>query len=255
MSDRDRWDLRGAVRTLETERSSVEFHPDGSLAHHSYRNPDGSESTSAYSYDDTGRHPFFSVTGAPIITSTYNQDGRPTESLLKDQSGALLGRIDYSYDESGNLTEEVHTRTHGFPLPANALEKLNPAQREAIRDLLNGPAMRLLHRYDALGRKIETRSSVFGSLSNDRIVMAYSEYGDIVSEITDSESRDYGFNSEEGPLEAGPVKQNRSENRFRYEYDARGNWISKVIESGAGDNPEFAVTHTEHRTLTYFDPI
>jgi hypothetical protein len=56
-------------------------------------------------------------------------------------------------------------------------------------------------------------------------------------------------------LQSRPGHESRSQARFLYEYDARGNWTSKITEAGHGDNPDFSVTSTERRSLTYFDPI
>jgi hypothetical protein len=42
-----------------------------------------------------------------------------------------------------------------------------------------------------------------------------------------------------------------SEARFLYDYDARGNWIKKVVEVRNGTDGDFYVSSTEQRTLTY----
>ena len=75
MTGRDRWDLRGPVRTCRLERTwyvrrrgadaceteertnttLVEFLADGSLARQWHRNPDGSELAVIYAYDSAGR--------------------------------------------------------------------------------------------------------------------------------------------------------------------------------------------------------
>jgi len=45
----------------------------------------------------------------------------------------------------------------------------------------------------------------------------------------------------------------RSEARFHYDYDARGNWIRKVVEGRNGVDEDFAVSIIEERTLAYDD--
>ena len=45
----------------------------------------------------------------------------------------------------------------------------------------------------------------------------------------------------------------RSEARFRYDYDVRGNWVKKVVECRSGANQDFHVSSTEERTLAYYD--
>jgi len=39
----------------------------------------------------------------------------------------------------------------------------------------------------------------------------------------------------------------------RYDYDARGNWIKKVVEAHNGAAQDFAVSIIEQRTLAYDD--
>jgi YD repeat-containing protein len=75
MTDRERWRLRGPVRSCRLERrwysrrcgadtcdteergdaTTVDFRPDGNLSRRSHHNPDGSEWISTYEYDDRGR--------------------------------------------------------------------------------------------------------------------------------------------------------------------------------------------------------
>ena len=75
MTERDRWGLRGPVRTCRLQRTwysrrcvgdaceteersditTLEFRVDGSLARRWHHNPDGSDWTATYEYNDTGR--------------------------------------------------------------------------------------------------------------------------------------------------------------------------------------------------------
>ena len=63
----------------------------------------------------------------------------------------------------------------------------------ALRRLLSGPTSRRVHRYDALGRCIETISSTFGSLGRDRETLEYNQYGDPIAQTSEHESLEYGF--------------------------------------------------------------
>jgi YD repeat-containing protein len=189
---------------------------------------------------------------AATLTTVYGQSGRPTTVLFHDAASALLSQVDLRYDESGYLLEE--SQTHVVSPFSSFEEQLNSAQREALRSLLSGPTSRRVHRYDALGRCIETISSTFGQLGNHRETMDYNQYGDIIAQTSEDETREYGFD-EEGQLAERPATQHRSEARFLYEYDAIGNWTSKVTETRSNETQDFSVTSTERRTLTYFDPI
>jgi len=327
MSDRDRFEFRGPVRTVDIEvdgRSSRhEFRPDGALVRQWHQNGNGSDSTVIYTYDAAdhlesvrfesssgptslrryeydeagrlarlllrdpdggervlescdydaqgrktkiffahesvgygveGSKEFYSAPNATTIITVYNGADRPAELLFRDAAGALLSRVDFRYDEFGHLIQESQTISES-PLPPNVLEQLNPAQREAVRELLGNEAVQSIHRYYSFGRRIETVFSPFGQLSTRRVSMGYNEYGDLSQEITEREQRDFGFKEEGGPLESGPIQRSRSELRFRYEYDARGNWTSKIIESSHGESQDCLVASTERRTLTYFDLI
>jgi hypothetical protein len=328
MPDRDHWDLRGPVHTVDidlgAQHGTVEFRPDGSLVRHWRQKPDGSEWTITHAYDDAGRlvsiqeesssganhlrlheydqagrlmrllfrnsdgsertietysydaegrktkthaaprlpnygygiegsEAFYSAPNAARITTIYNRADRPEELFFQDATGALLSRVDFRYDESGNLIEEAQTNIDS-PLLSSVREQLNAEQLQAVRGLIAGPNLHLRHRYDALGRKIETLTSLFGSLSTERAVMEYNQYGDLVAQTSEDETHSYGLD-DEGQLAEGPVSRKHSETRFRYEYDVHGNWFNKVTESCHGDHPDFTLISTEHRTLTYFDPI
>jgi hypothetical protein len=61
--------------------------------------------------------------------------------------------------------------------------------------------------------------------------------------------------TDEGQPVDRAVRQSSTAARFLYEYDARGNWTSKVTEVRQNDTQDFFITSTERRTLKYFDPI
>jgi len=52
-----------------------------------------------------------------------------------------------------------------------------------------------------------------------------------------------------------PTKENvsRSESRIQYEYDPRGNWVTKKVESRSGADTDFIVTSVERRFISYFE--
>ena len=242
----------------------------GRLARHFSRDAAGNERTvESYSYDAEGlktkthfvdlsaqrpnTHYGWGVEGSKAsysapntarLTTLYDRAGRPATVLFHDVHGALVSQVDLLYDESGRLIEE--SQTHVVSPFSSFEEQLNPVQREALRGLLSGPTARRVHRYDALGHCIETLSSTFGTLGSHRETMDYNQSGDPIAQTSEDESREVGFD-DQGRLVDRPAQQTRSEARFLYEYDARGNWTTKVTEPGT--------TGAERRTLTYFDPI
>jgi hypothetical protein len=86
--------------------------------------------------------------------------------------------------------------------------------------------------------------------------VAYNDHGDQIEEVFEHEAREYGMD-EQGRLSDSPTKESvtRSEARFRYDYDARGNWVEKVIEGRSGADQDFTVSSIERRTLAYYEVV
>ena len=84
--------------------------------------------------------------------------------------------------------------------------------------------------------------------------MAYNDHGDVIRELSEDEHREYDID-DEGRLSEKPNTEGttRSEARFQYDYDGRGNWIMKRVEGRATSDQEFVVSSLEQRTLVYFD--
>jgi hypothetical protein len=302
MTDRDRWELRGPVRSCQLQRTwyarrcgpadceteergdttVVEFRPDGALTRRVHQNPDGSEWTATYEYDDAAR--LLNVrsegpTGVLVQTREYDADGRLTRLLerdasgsdrvveqheydalgrrkttryvhiadrgssvslgfpvadiesqtvelsYKDSTGRELGRVEFEYDEAGVLIAE--TLTHAVErFQTELLADAPPDMAETLRALSRATCR---HRYDDRQRRIETRLT-FGPLSVEQRTVAYNDHGDKIEEISEDENRDYNFD-DRGRLSDTPVAEraSRSEARFEYECDARGNWTKKVV--------------------------
>lgn len=129
---------------------------------------------------------------------------------------------------------------------------MTPAQLETIRSLLGG-SIRRFHKYDDHGSRIETRLQ-FGPVGSDRTTMTYNDRGDMVHQFNEHESREYAMNSE-GQFGEAPAKEtvHRSETRIHYDYDDRGNWVNKIVESRLLPDEDSTVTNTERRTIEYYD--
>ena len=197
----------------------------------------------------------YSAPGAATLTTVYDEHGHPTELLFHDVAGRLLSRVEFRYDEAGHLVEEAQTNAEET-LPPELLTQLNAAQLETVRTLFGAAEpLRRLHRYDEQGRRIETRSQL-GPLGKSRKAVAYNDHGDQIEEVFEHEEREYGVD-EQGRLSDSPTKERvtRSEARLRYDYDARGNWVEKVIEGRGGPDQDFTVSSTERRTLTYYEAV
>jgi YD repeat-containing protein len=206
-----------------------------------------------YSWGVEGTDCSYSAPGAATLTTSHNTRDQPTELLFHDTGGRPLSRVEFVYDEAGHLLEEAQTMEAEM-LPPGMLAGMSPTHLDAMRALLAAGTLRRQHRYDARGHRIETSSSLFGPLGRDRRTMAYNNLGDQIEEISEDEHRDYSID-DQGRLSDSPTKESvsRSEARFHYEYDARGNWIKKTVEGRGGADQDFSVSIIEQRTLAYYD--
>jgi hypothetical protein len=208
-----------------------------------------------YHWGVEGTDSWFSAPGAATLTTLYNTRDQPTALLFHDGAGRALSRVEFLYDEAGRLLEEAQTRVAEL-LPAEMPTGMNPAQFDAVRALLDAGAdpARRVHRYDGQGHRIETSSSLFGPLGREQKTMAYNDRGDLIEEISEDQQRDYSID-DQGRLSDSPIQesQSRSEGRFRYDYDARDNWIKKIVDARGGTDQDFSTSSIELRTLAYDD--
>lgn len=178
----------------------------------------------------------------------------PVEATFRDRDGQVLTRVNMMHDERGLLVEVTQTVVE-LPLPEEVRAQLTPSDLEMFREMLGGDgvAHRRVHRYDADGRRIETRSTQFGGLGQERQTFDYNERGDQILEVMES-SEYQGSLDDRGQLVEDPasLKMSRSEARFRYDYDTGDNWVKKVIEGRSDPSGEFSVSTIETRDIQYY---
>ncbi len=350
MTERERWGLWGTVHSCRLQRTwysrqcgadacdteergdttVLEFRADGALVRRSHHNPDGSEWTTTYEYNDAGRltaarsedgrglvdiqiyeydtpgrlirvlarsqgggdrivesyaysetggkkktlhvdvaaqrpdthyawgvegtDSAYSAPGAATLETRYNERDQPTDVFFRNTAGRLLSRVEFHYDEAGHMVEEVQTNGEEA-LPPEMLASLNQTQLETVRALFGagGKPIQRTHRYDGQGRRAETRSRI-GPLGGDSKTTSYNDHGDQIREVHEHEAREYGID-DEGRLADTPTRESvsRSEARFRYDYDARGNWVLKIVEGRGYADQDFTLSSLERRTITYFE--
>jgi hypothetical protein len=207
-----------------------------------------------YSWGVDGTDATYSAPGAATVTTLHNTRDQPIELLFCDSAGRTLSRVEFVYDEVGHLLEEAQTNVAEL-LPPDVVSGMNPAELEAMHALLGiggGDSVRRVHHYNGQGHRIETSSSLFGPLGRERNTMAYNDHGDLISKVTEFERRDYSID-DQGRLSESPATESasRSEARFFHDYDGRGNWIRKRVESRSGTDQEFSVSSVEQRALAY----
>ena len=128
---------------------------------------------------------------------------------------------------------------------------MNPFQRDAARHLFGGA--RRSHRYDEHNRRIETRNQI-GLLGDERITMFHNDRGDLIRQIMEAQDRDFGMDDDGQVSPAPSAERSRwSENRFSYEYDPQGNWVSKTSEGRSRPDADFTMYSVERRVILYFD--
>ena len=207
-----------------------------------------------YAWGVEGTDSCYSAPGATALTTLYDEREQPADLLFYDGVGRLLSRVEFSYDRDGNLIEEAQTRA-AETLPPEMFTSLNEAQLKTVRAMLGAgdEPTRRQHRYNEQGRRAETRSRI-GPLGSDTKTVAYNDHGDQSEEVFESEKQDYNID-DQGRLSDAPTRQSvsRSEARFRYEYDANGNWVRKTVGSRAANDQEFILSSVERRTVGYFE--
>ena len=135
MSDRDKADLRGPVKTVVDEQTfsgadgqqlvtttTTHYAPDGRILEVRTGNPDGSEWVTSYTYHSDGRllkTASGNVNSAPSSETTYSYD----------EGGRLVGvksgdknRIRYEYDDKGR--KSVIESYDSKPLPPDSWPRL-----------------------------------------------------------------------------------------------------------------------------------
>jgi hypothetical protein len=194
-----------------------------------------------------GSNTVYPSKGAAKVVTRYNHRDQPAELLFQDQSGGLLSRVDFQYDLDGNLIEETQTDS-AAAIPSGLKQEATAAHLEAVRSLI-GPIQQL-HTYNQQGRRVHTRLRM-GQLSDETTSRTYNNYGDEIEVVSESISRGYNLD-DEGRISEVPSegRANRSETVFRYDYDARGNWTVKAIQSPSGE-----LSIIERRTITYFNGV
>ena len=189
--------------------------------------------------------------GATRVTTVYDEHERPEELLFcKDD---VLGRVNLRYDEKGNMVEELQSNSREA-LPQELIASLNPEQLDAVGTLFGIAAPnRRVHRYDQRGRRIETRRRM-GPMIDERSTTEYNDLGDKVRQSTEETVSEFALD-DQGQLSEHLENRrtSRSEARFLYDYDERGNWLKKTVETRSGENTEFTVSTIERRAIEYFD--
>jgi hypothetical protein len=192
--------------------------------------------------------------GGGTVTTSYNENDQPIESLICNANGELLTKVNQNY-KNGRLIsetlvavrlsepqvitrrelerqmqEEIQRTMQEERFSENEEAREEMAKRRAFWDQLQGRGMKCSYTYDADDRVIRILTQVGDSKEDER--KTYNEQGDVDWTLMIGS----GFDDE------------RSEFRYLYQYDSHGNWTERTkINADRPDNP-----NTQRRTLAYY---
>ncbi len=192
--------------------------------------------------------------GAVRSTTRYDLRDKPIEELSFDADGHALSRVEFSYDERGNLVSEIRSTPLGFPFPKLS-EALEPAQLEELQAAIGSvcSSVTTTHRYDERDRRIETLMRM-GRLGFHRHTVEYDELGNEVRSVDEHESHELSLELP-GGLMQDPAKTQRSwsEACLDYDYNSHGDWLRKTVRARSGPDQELTLSNVEERTIEYFE--
>jgi hypothetical protein len=174
----------------------------------------------------------FSLGAGGTVTTRYNENDQPIESLIRIANGELLMKGNQNY-KNGRLISEtlvILRRQMQERFSENEQARENMAKTTAFLDQLQGLRVESSYTYDADGRVIR-RLTQMGDFKRD-------------------ESKTYNAQGDEDwtlMIQSG-IDDERSEFHYLYQYDSHGNWTERTkINTDQPDNP-----NTERRTLAYY---
>jgi hypothetical protein len=161
------------------------------------------------------------------VTTRYNENDQPIESLVRNSGGELLMKINQNY-KNGRLISETGRQMQQERLPENEQERKEMAKRRAFWDQLQGLGMECSYTYDA----------------DDRVIRRLTQMGN----FKEDESKTYNAQGDEDWTLTIGFGDVRSEFRYLYQYDSHGNWTERTkINTDQPGNP-----NTQRRTLAYY---
>lgn len=282
------YDQTGLLREVETRdrtgwlsKGVYDYDPMGRLLRVVVREADGSERTAqAFSYDDQhrtktqyfhstpdgkdlvvsfgieGTDTSFSTRGATSMTTLYDDQDRPVETVFRDSEHRPIIRVTLRYDNGGRLVEESQTTMKEQILPPEMMAQLNPGQLQTVKAIfgVGSVGRKNVHRYDSQGRRVETITSM-GPSGFERKTMDYNDEGDLTEQILFRTFKTRHIDDQGRIVDSGESSIDEmpsSEARFSYQYDEHGNWIERIVSNRSQPDKPFAVCSVERRSLTYF---
>lgn len=187
--------------------------------------------------------------GGGTATTFYDEQDRPCEIEVRDETGELVTRVARTYDEKGNIAEEIESLPDPVVLlPRQSRERMLQESGASVQDLReqltklmaghSGPHS-VKYVYDAQGRLVKTRRRIFNR--EETIETSYNDHGDATSEVTQGTR----------PGDAHDESL-YSEAVYSYQYDSHGNWTERTVSYRHKPDDPFKLTTRTLRSLTYY---
>jgi hypothetical protein len=178
-----------------------------------------------------------SLSGGGTVTTRYNGDDQPIESLVHDANEELLTQIFHNYTNGRLISETLVIVRENFEATRQMRERFsdeqqraNIAKNRAFLGQLQGLRMGRSYAYDDDDRVIR-RLTQMGNFKQDDS-MTYNEQGDEAWTV----------------MIRNGVDDERSEFRYLYQYDSHGNWTERTtINTDRPGDPS-----TQRRALAYY---
>ena len=215
----------------------------GKLIKATYTDPDGTASSTTYTYDSAGRLLSENTEGGYNITYTYNEKGNETSEVIHDNPTAgyndstittydVLDRVIniehsyYMYDQfSSAFVKQTKTKT--FIYDGNSENPSEMDEKETAEGSTYISETKTVYTYDANGNLLtETSTNKWGTTS-----ITYDGKGNILSEVNDMYENTYTYDQAGRCLTH--VKRSKSGDEVsttRNTYDDHGNLASTSLD-------------------------
>ena len=185
-----------------------------------------------------------SLSGGGSVTTRYNDDDQPIESLVRNSNGELLTKIDHNYANGLLVNETLVIVRENFEATRQLQEGFSEEEQRAM----------LARRKALLGQLVGLRMERSYVYDDDRVIRRLMQMGNFKQDETITYN-EHGCRAgmvmiQTGSLEPGEpiLRVQRSEFRYLYQYDSNGNWTERTkINTDLPGEPR-----TQRRTLAYY---
>ncbi len=210
-------------------------------------------------YRAEGSETGYPAPGATTMTTIYDERDLPAEVRFTDAHQQPVSRVVLLRDDAGRLVSEEMYMDERPPVP-DLRERLQGAPPEAHAQIsallaqLLGPDQafsRTAYEYGPDGRLL-VRSRSMAAIMEERTTFRYDDHGNEIEEITERKSRSVGIDAQ-SELRTTSEDSRKDQIRFDYKYDARGNWVERVVWGMHEPNADFQRSDVERREISYYE--